>query len=497
MNWMIQGWRWLFGYRQVPFAVRGIFRRELPHMLLWGVVWGALNGRYCGFIAARSLHAPDALVGVVVSSIAIANLFAVWWASLAARRSVRRLLIPGILILAAIMFSFALTPMSRSLDRLAGIGSAEGATRVWSLSAALFAAQVMLAWIVVQGINTVRTRMWKLNYPASHRARIMARFAMWQVLVAVLTSALIGTYMDGRIPIRVRPWIDLDWSLAWLPHSGTADAFDLLFPAAGLVALASAWFYRRVKVRREHHALAEHSRTRQAPMPHDTEASFILPGWFQTLRGGVMIGLGEARTLLRQDLRFRRYMSWQMLAGTGTMLMEVPTILILNELFQVNYVAAAGLLAIVPQLVVIGFTPAWAKLFDRWPLMGFRITQMSVWILSRLTLGAGFWLHSLWLVGAGLALGGLALAGGRFSWQLGHMAFSQPHNDATYMGIHQALTGVRGLITPFLGAALYRYVMGWHVVWLSVALQAASIYGFARLRKMDGPRPIRTTGPAS
>ena len=121
MNWMIQGWRWLFGYRQVPFAVRGIFRRELPHMLLWGVVWGALNGRYCGFIAARSLHAPDALVGVVVSSIAIANLFAVWWAPLAARRSVRRLLIPGILILAAIMFSFALTPMSRSLDRLAGI----------------------------------------------------------------------------------------------------------------------------------------------------------------------------------------------------------------------------------------------------------------------------------------------------------------------------------------------------------------------------------------
>ena len=65
------------------------------------------------------------------------------------------------------------------------------------------------------------------------------------------------------------------------------------------------------------------------------------------------------------------------------------------------------------------------------------------------------------------------------------MAFSQRHNDATYMGVHQALTGVRGLITPFLGAALYRFVLGWHVVWLAGALQAVSVLGFVRLSRSE------------
>ena len=43
-----------------------------------GVAWGALNGPYCGFVAAKSLGAPDILVGLIVSSIALANLFALW-----------------------------------------------------------------------------------------------------------------------------------------------------------------------------------------------------------------------------------------------------------------------------------------------------------------------------------------------------------------------------------------------------------------------------------
>ena len=63
MRHVRDGFLWLFGYREVPFAVRGLFRRELGHMMLWGAAWGALNGRYCGFIAAKSLHAPDELVG--------------------------------------------------------------------------------------------------------------------------------------------------------------------------------------------------------------------------------------------------------------------------------------------------------------------------------------------------------------------------------------------------------------------------------------------------
>ncbi len=43
---------------------------------------------------------------------------------------------------------------------------------------------------------------------------------------------------------------------------------------------------------------------------------------------------------------------------------------------------------------------------------------------------------------------------GRLSWQLGHMSFARVQDDAIYMGLHQALTGVRGLIMPLVGALL-------------------------------------------
>jgi len=498
MRHVRDGFLWLFGYREVPFAVRGLFRKELLHMMLWGAVWGALNGRYCGFIAAKSLHAPDELVGLVVSSIAIANLFAVWWGSLLARHPTRRFLVPGIVVLSVIMFSFAASPFFRAADNWLGvIPATEGGT--WSVSAVAFALQVMLGWILVQAINTVRTRLWRLNYPASHRARIMARFAIWQVLVAVLAAAVIGSYLDGDLRLKLGRWIDWQWSLRRLPQAGSADAYQLLFPVAGLLTLLSAWFYRGMAARRERQALEEaHARRRESSMPHYTEASYNLPGWVQTLRAGVFLGLGEARQLLRTDGAFRRYMTWQMIAGAGTMLIEVPLILILKERFNVNYAAGAALLTILPQVVMIAITPLWARLFDHWPLLRFRLAHMGAWICSRLVLGVGFWMGSLTLVGIGLGLGGLALAGGRFSWQLGHMAFSKSHNDATYMGIHQALTGVRGLATPFIGAYLYRYLLGWHVVWLSALMQAISLYGFARMRKYDEPRMnSNAAGPPS
>ena len=111
-------------------------------MLLWGIVWAALNGRYCGFIAAKSLGAPDVLISTVIGSIAIANLFAVWWSSLVARRPARRFLIPGIIALALVFFSFSLTPFCRAIDRALNVSTTSG-SGAWSVSAVVFALQVM------------------------------------------------------------------------------------------------------------------------------------------------------------------------------------------------------------------------------------------------------------------------------------------------------------------------------------------------------------------
>jgi predicted MFS family arabinose efflux permease len=120
----------------------------------------------------------------------------------------------------------------------------------------------------------------------------------------------------------------------------------------------------------------------------------------------------------------------------------------------------------------------WSVLFDRWALLRFRTAHMIVWVLSRLILAIGVWQQSLFLIGICLALEGAAFGAGRLSWQLGHMSFARVQDDAIYMGLHQALTGVRGLIMPLVGALLYRYVCGWHVVWVSLAIMAISAWGF-------------------
>jgi hypothetical protein len=51
------------------------------------------------------------------------------------------------------------------------------------------------------------------------------------------------------------------------------------------------------------------------------------------------------------------------------------------------------------------------------------------------------------------------------------------------MGVHQTLTGVRGLTMPLAGALLYQYVVGWHVIWISVLLMAIATCGFEKMRR--------------
>jgi hypothetical protein len=58
------------------------------------------------------------------------------------------------------------------------------------------------------------------------------------------------------------------------------------------------------------------------------------------------------------------------------------------------------------------------------------------------------------LAAARLVLG-VARGGGSIAWQLGHNHFAPPERAGLYMSVHVTLTGLRGLIAPFLGMWLY------------------------------------------
>jgi hypothetical protein len=89
-----------------------------------------------------------------------------------------------------------------------------------------------------------------------------------------------------------------------------------------------------------------------------------------------------------------------------------------------------------------------------------------------------------WLLFITAALVGIADAGGVLAWNLGHHDFAKDHNASQYMGVHVTLTGIRGLIAPFLGVGIYELQNHWHPgagVWVflpCLLLNASGAFGF-------------------
>ncbi len=474
---------WLFGYREVPLSSRAIFRHEFRHMLFWGVVWGSLNGGFCGYIALSRFGASDLLVSIIAAAMAFANLFAVWWAELATRLPKKRLMTASLTLVSLLLWSVLLTP---SCDALWTADQPRWVTTLIAsvnpLSAMVFTAQIVCLWVAVQGANTFRTSIWRYNYPDLFRGRILARFAIWQMLIGTSWVAATGAYLDGRFALEIGSWrMALD--LRWMGGAGDDSAYSRIFAIAGIAGVLALLCYRHVKVR---------VRSDQRPAPLDLsdrsgtaalEPSYATPGWFATRFGALHTGVAQALRTLAADAAFRRYMAWMFLSGSAVMMIHVPLVIIFKQVFAISYLQAAGLLTVVPQVVVVVLTPLWARLFDRWSLYYFRAIQIGLWAVSRFLLAYGVYRTSLPWVVAATAFSGAALAGGGFAWQLGHMSFSKPSNDSTYLGIHQTLTGFRGLTMPFLGAILYRHVCGWHLIWISGVLLVISVGGYWRMHR--------------
>jgi len=85
---------------------------------------------------------------------------------------------------------------------------------------------------------------------------------------------------------------------------------------------------------------------------------------------------------------------------------------------------------------------------------------------------------------------GLCFAGGTIAWNLGHLHFARPDDAEAYMGIHVSLTGLRGLIMPAIGMALW-VTIGWWVWVVSAAFSVLALVAFVLLdraeREMAGP----------
>ena len=432
-----------FHPRALPPMLRRNYGRELGAWLLLPFMLAGIQGGSMGVVLKKTFTGVEGLsdasidfaVACVAASMAIGNLTSSVWASQANGRRKVPFLVGLMLATSGCVGLMATTPLT-----------AGGAWMLVSL--------VILGWIFWSGVVTIRTTVWRANYPDANRATIAGRITTVQVLVMAVAGATLGWALDRSV-----------------------ESFRPIFGTISLLGIAGAMVYRGVRLRGQSR-LARSERS-----GHASDRPGLNP-------------LSAVR-VLGDDRRYAAYMACMMLFGFGN-LMVMPTLaIIVKDEFDLDYLNSLLLTSVIPLLVMPLAIPLWAKLLSRLHVISFRSVHSWTFVLASGLFLAAVESHALPLLFVASATLGLGFAGGMLAWNLGHQHFAPPHRDAQYMSVHVMLTGLRGLAAPFLGVAIYTWFAArGHpglVYAVSLGLNVTGAFGFLTLRAWERRRATAAT----
>jgi hypothetical protein len=252
------------------------------------------------------------------------------------------------------------------------------------------------------------------------------------------------------------------------------DAFPWLYAAGAAVGVLGVWSYAGVRLRGE-------------PAGDEARAEPRAPARVSAFR------------MLREDPLYARYLGWQFLLGVSNMMIEPAVVYAVSRELGAGYGASVALVVVVPTVLSVATLPLWAGWVDRMHAAEFRARHSWLWVISQALMGFGTILGSVFWIGFGRVVFGIARGGGNLAWSLGHNDFAHPERAGLYMGVHATLTGLRGAFAPFLGMLLYLgadsrtlpgglvlpalpALGGWMMV-LAAGLALVATLGFARLQR--------------
>ncbi len=385
-----------------PLMTRPAYRRELVAAGTVPFGLAMLEGGVVGVVSKTIFEVGNFGFAAIFAAPMFANVTSLFWSRLARGKSkvgVTAALMSAVLLLVA---SVALLPTSG-----------------WGAGALV--TTVVFGRVLVAGIITVRSTIWRANYPRALRAQVTGRFVL-------LASLILAVW-----PMAVGPLLDRDASL-----------FRVLYPLTALIGAVGVVSFARMRVRGERRLRQEESEpyTADAPLQPNGKPH-------------------NAVSVLRHDRTFRWYMVWQFVAGVANMAGTTAfALFVINRLDGVAWENAQGMLlnASLPLGLAVLSMPWWARRLDVLHITRYRVIHGTTWIVNQsLNFVAAFfgWLPLLYLASG---THGLVRGGGMLAWQLGHNDFADRRLVSLYMGIHQTLTGLRGAFAPFLGTLL---LAGW------------------------------------
>jgi MFS family permease len=171
-----------------------------------------------------------------------------------------------------------------------------------------------------------------------------------------------------------------------------------------------------------------------------------------------------------EDAPFRKLLMVWMVFGFGNLVsLALFVEYITHPLYGYHYGPKnVGLITgTVPMLAFIVFVVPWGMVFDRLPFYTVRALVNVFFIVGILIyyLGSGFMALCV-----GIALHGIARSGGEIIWTLWVTKFANSDKVVEYMSVHTFLTGIRGVIAPFIAFMVAAYASPSWVAWISAGL---------------------------
>lgn len=416
----------------LPRMAASLVPRELLSWSLLAVAMGGLEGGLLGVIVKNQFSQTvspvmvNLAVAVVAGAASFTNLLSFAFAARAMGRGKVQLLARLMLVISACLLAMTLAPLS-------GRGL---------LAFSLLTVVGMAAW---SGILTIRSVVWRANYPRRWRGQVTARISQLAALLTAGFSALVGVAIQAD-----------------------GSAWRWLFPAAALSAFAGSLVYRRSRVRRHH-------RLMQAEQSH-------------TATQGGRIRFRSIGGILRFNRDFRNYMIGMMVFGSGNLMVVAMLVVLMNDRLGLERLTQVMITSSLPIFVMCLSVRAWATVLDRHHIISYRAMHSWTFVAANASFALAFIAglpNLLWL---GAVLLGLAWGGGHLGWNLGHNDFAADGDSSIYMATHVWLTGLRGMVMPLVGVAFILFLEsrwpghGAYATLLPLGLTMAGWGWFIRLR---------------